>query len=116
RLYVDHLDDAGFKISTATPDASERPIRVESANPNIYYSLGYAGSALDVVRVNSTSSNQALDFDVSGSGVASTLDKVKFAPTLGTIDADTFVGYLYNGTTKNLETVQQKLDASLAAP
>src|SRR5262249_54254004 len=115
KLFYQHLDEAGNLIAQATPDASERPTKIESANSSIYYSLTYGASGLDSVRISSTSAvpqvNQILDYDVGdyGGGVL-LLDKVKFASSVNTIDADTFVAYAYNATSRNLETVTQKID------
>ncbi|MCC7383998.1 MAG: hypothetical protein IT384_19305 [Deltaproteobacteria bacterium] len=106
------IDSSGFTLAyVSTLDGSGRPTKIETANSSIFLSLSYDTNGLDIVRVNSTSLKAILDFDFNTTGFKK-LDRVKFAPTLGTIDANVFVAYGYNPDTRNLETIQQKIDAS----
>ncbi|MCK6551347.1 DUF6531 domain-containing protein [Myxococcota bacterium] len=112
RLFDAHLDESGHVLADATADTSERPTKIESANTAIYLSFTYGSAGLDAVRISSDSGQQVLDYDVvDQSGGVVLLEKVKYATSLGSIDADTFVAYAYGSTSRNLETVTQKLDS-----
>ena len=108
RAYDRHETGASFVLSTAETDSSGRITKVISANTSIYLHFTYGTYGLDEVRINSTTGNKVLDYDVDSSSL---LTKVKFASALNTIDTDTFVEYTYDAD-DNLENVKQKLDAS----
>ena len=112
RAYATHLDEGGFILSKATTDSSGRITKVESANGSIYLYFEYGTDGLDKIRINSTSTQQALDYDVVDSSGTKLLDKVKWASALGTIDADILADYTYDATSKLMTKVEQKLDAS----
>jgi hypothetical protein len=113
RLYDEHLDGGGFRISFATPDGSERPTKIETDNASIYLSFSYDSAGLSVVRLNSTSVKQLFDFDATDrTGGLITLDKIKFASALNTIDTDNLLAFRYDSGTQNMLDVTQKIDGS----
>ncbi|MFO0727937.1 MAG: DUF6531 domain-containing protein [Myxococcota bacterium] len=108
-----HLDSAGNVLETANFDAvTKLLIDVTSTNSLIFLHFTYDGSSyLDKVRVSSTSVNGVLDFDVVANGGVNVLDRVTYAPTVNTFDANYFTAYTYNASSKKLESLQRKLDA-----
>jgi YD repeat-containing protein len=110
-LWDEIKNGAGQRLAKSSADGSGRVTKVESANSSIYLHFSYDANGLDLVRINSTSSKQILDFDLDTSGFTK-LDLVKFASAVGTIDADARINYDYNATTKRLETIKEKLDGS----
>jgi YD repeat-containing protein len=103
-------DASGYTIAESLVDANGRVTRVSSAKSNIFLSFAYGAAGLDAVRISSDTVNQVLDYDVVDSGFVK-LDRVKFAGTVNTIDADTAVIYTYDAN-QNLTTVQKKLDTA----
>ena len=113
RVWSQLLDSSGNIIQKATLDGSGRVQKVESANSSIYLYFTYdAGGTMDVVRISSTTINGVLDFNVIANGAVNVLDRVIYAPTLNNFVADYFTGYVYNATSKNLETVQRKINST----
>lgn len=112
RAFLEHKDSAGFRLAYATTDANGRFTKVESANSSIYLYFSYATYGLDLIRVNATSGNKPLDYNVIAGPL---LDKVEFAdPAVNTFSGVTYVTYNYAASTNNITSVVSKLNSSTA--
>lgn len=112
RAFLEHKDSAGFRLAYATTDANGRFTKVESANSSIYLYFSYGTHGLDLIRVNATSGNKPLDYNVIAGPL---LDKVEFAdPAVNTFSGVTYVTYNYAASTNNITSVVSKLNSTTA--
>ncbi len=110
RPWDQHKDGTGNILATTSLDGSALIQRVSSANTSIYLYFVYSSGRLDSVRINSTSSQTIVDYDVNAS--TGQLDSVAFASSIGTIDTDLGWTFTYDGTMHNLTTIEENLGGS----